>query len=313
MAPLSERKSFNAAPEGWEAWDKAARDLKVSKSSINTADKLHSGSTTTQAQHLVSRVLRPNTKPAWAIDLQALNITAEFNQATAWLNQFQPFRASLDSIAAGATITSYGPNDPYDLGLFEHPRKEQLLALFHDPATLTDEDTVNTGLLSLLTSLSLKHPAKMGEWRIQRILLNAEFDKASYGAKLDGYLASPPGKVKILLEAKRQERAKIEPKVSMQETAEIVAWLRSKTGLVPTADRPVLGSQDGKELYLSTATFTQTFLDYLKCARGARALVPKESTSGRSSQMYGPWDLSEAGEVKHFAQVMLAIVLKYGP
>ncbi|KAL4886704.1 hypothetical protein BJY04DRAFT_213459 [Aspergillus karnatakaensis] len=312
MAPLTRDNFFRHVPQTWNDWHEAARALHVSRTSINTVDDLESGSHTTQAQYLVYRVLRPETLPYQMINLQALNIQAEHGQAVQWLGQFAPFRAYIQSIAAGANTTTFTPGaqDPYDLGLFEHPRREQQLALGQILPVTVDEDTVNTGLLSFLASTLMKYPANAAEWLIHRIALRANFTKAGYEARVDGYLASATKETKIVLEAKRAPRSRIEPKVSMQETSEVLALLQQETVLMPAANRPVLVSQDEQYIYLSLATYNQRYIDYLKGANGAMSLVAKDHFM--KVQLYGPWSVASAGDMENFARLILAIALKYG-
>ncbi|OJJ01291.1 hypothetical protein ASPVEDRAFT_82816 [Aspergillus versicolor CBS 583.65] len=103
----------------------------------------------------------------------------------------------------------------------------------------------------------------------------------------------------MLVEVKQSERTRHEPQVSMQETSEIVAWIRK--------NHIVLLSQDGQEVYLSAISFSREYRRYID---GARLDLP--STKFMQLQPYGPWNITDAGHVKHLAGIIVAMTAKYG-
>lgn len=231
MVILTEKKAFKEVPDSRENWLHAARALRVSKASINTAKNLHSASKTVQAQYLLYRTHRLPVIHPEDMDLFTMSLDTATAQAANWLSQYAPFNAYVQSVRDESGITPEGPTDPRNLGIFEVPRALQLQAQSVDNTADAEEETVNSGLLALLVALTVKHPSPIGAWMVRRIGLTATFAKDKFVARLDGYLRSvAEGKTAILVEVKRSERARHEPQVSMQETSEIVAWIK-ETGL----------------------------------------------------------------------------------
>ncbi|KAJ5120510.1 uncharacterized protein N7515_009898 [Penicillium bovifimosum] len=106
-----------------------------------------------------------------------------------------------------------------------------------------------------------------------------------------------------LIETKARPRWTHEPQVSMQEGAQIVALLKDRK---PPAGEPVfLISQDGPELYISTATPSAAYLAYIK----------NQSSSLHGENFlqihkYGPYDIREDMKMHAFSCLALSIVLK---
>ncbi|KAI9373774.1 hypothetical protein BJX61DRAFT_541443 [Aspergillus egyptiacus] len=315
MAPLTEEKAFRKVPKNWAEWSEAARKLKVFRSTINTAEGLQSGSRILHAQYLLMRAYRPGIIRQQGISVTDLDLENEYNIAATWLDSSEPFQSYIRSIRAAAAITPYSPNDPHVLGLFEIARSQQLELLDSIrtvPRMVSDEDTVNAGTLSLLSALTIKYPEPVGSWKIVRLGLRAQFRRDGFTARIDGYLLSNITRdVTMIVEVKPNRREKVEPQVSLQETAEIVAFIH-RTGLGAAEQRygfpDILSSFESTEsIYLSTVTFSHKYKDYLN---GARTVVTKDEFM--VIQKYGPWLIDDAKAMEHIGRLVLAITIKYG-
>lgn len=104
-----------------------------------------------------------------------------------------------------------------------------------------DEDTVNSALLSLLRALVAKFPRLTCRWMTHQKCLKANFKQGSYITCVDGYLQSKiTGNTLVLIEVKATKRNTNEPEVSMQEAAQMVAWLKMDKKLMDTPARDQL-------------------------------------------------------------------------
>lgn len=224
-------------PKHHKQWTKSAKALCLSRASINTKDGLKPGSEVVQGQHLLYKVYWPRLIAPARVDVRKMGFENEFRAASEWMSEYGPFQAYLTSLEAGSAITAHSDYDDHDLGIFEVARSQQLQLLHADGARDADEDTVNSGLMSLLAALTIKHQPPIGEWMVQRLRLTATFRKAGFTTRIDGYLRSHRDRqVEMLVEVKARARRFEEPDVSMQETSEIIAWLKT-TGLERASNR----------------------------------------------------------------------------
>lgn len=99
----------------------------------------------------------------------------------------------------------------------------------HLPRDIQDEALVNVTLIQLLECIeSLMEPAAPG-WTINREVFCPEFRKAKYTAITDGALWTRiKHHVLGVIEVKKRERLGAIDKIRMQETSEMVAWMKTK-------------------------------------------------------------------------------------
>jgi hypothetical protein len=89
-----------------------------------------------------------------------------------------------------------------------------------------DEQIVNTALMLLLNALTMSQGLRVS-WTMHRIPLRAIFDPHSYEARTDGYLSDGKGNPHVLIEVKPMERNRRQPQIRMQESAQMVAWIKA--------------------------------------------------------------------------------------
>lgn len=176
--------------------------------------------------------------------LENLGLLSHFEEANKWLDAYPPFQMYLNNISLNIGIQKWDQEsedaDPFGLGIFEIPHFEQKRiadaflgknsGLKKSP--IVDEDSVNSAFLSLLCAITIKHSGAKCIWTPHRAAMQAEFRKGTLEAQIDGYLtasksASP--RIRIIVEVKAKRRGAYGTQVSMQETAELVAWLKTQS------------------------------------------------------------------------------------
>ncbi|KAJ5972381.1 uncharacterized protein N7479_002299 [Penicillium vulpinum] len=93
-----------------------------------------------------------------------------------------------------------------------------------------DEKIVNTALIVFLNALTT-HFDFYSNWTLHRKPFVAIFENAQFEARTDGYLDSPAGKTRVLIEVKPVKRSQNHLPIQMQESAQMVAWIRSDDDL----------------------------------------------------------------------------------
>lgn len=89
-----------------------------------------------------------------------------------------------------------------------------------------DEQIVNTALIVFLNALTL-HFSLSSKWTLHRRAFTAEFETAQFEARTDGYLDDYRGKPSVLIEVKPVVRSRKLSLIQMQESAQMVAWIKS--------------------------------------------------------------------------------------
>ncbi|GKZ20428.1 hypothetical protein AbraIFM66951_002716 [Aspergillus brasiliensis] len=89
-----------------------------------------------------------------------------------------------------------------------------------------DEQIVNCALVIFLNALTV--PFKLANnWTLHRKVFKAKFDGASFEARTDGYLDDRRGKAQAIIEVKPVRRSKKSVPIQMQESAQMVAWIKN--------------------------------------------------------------------------------------
>ncbi|EAS28132.2 uncharacterized protein CIMG_09336 [Coccidioides immitis RS] len=230
------------------------------------------------------------------------------------------------------------PSDP-DTSMQESSFDDELLTMSIEPAgsnpgdTETDSDTdpnyeelpkfnrlgdeqiVNTALIGLLNVLTFSVPGIQAHWSLQRKAFKfGEGDTTLYEARTDGHLftGAEPLASKIIVEVKRKPRAWI-PEVSMQETAQMVAWIFTEPDehqqfrIGPeTVYRRFLISQDRDEIYLIVAEYDSEYIRYLR--------EPSYTSNPPFMKMFlcGPWRVWKQSHIRELGPILLAMTTQLG-
>lgn len=231
---------FSQVPRSFAQWQNT---IQLSGNALhpNQQNTWGSGSNIQKEEYLLLRVLWSVKRKMDANARTDLGLKSQFQNASQWLHRFPPFNTYLQQVRSGKDVPKYDPDtdtDPWGSGVFEVTAREQHrlhLALGSDDYSvpkshlerLIDEESVNTSLMVFLTALAAKYPLIKGQWTPHQRFFGAEFKPgAPFNAKVDGYYTRKDGSLAILVEAKRSFRRAHEPSVSMQEAAEVVAWLK---------------------------------------------------------------------------------------
>ncbi|KAK2811373.1 hypothetical protein FQN50_002251 [Emmonsiellopsis sp. PD_5] len=171
-----------------------------------------------------------------------------------------------------------------------------------------DEQIVNAALIDFLNAFII-HFGFPVYWTLYRKSFTANFKNGSFEARTDGCLESVGSKIYAIVEAKPMLRFKELDRISMQEAAEMVAWIKcdpDPDDFGSSCGRRILISQDRHEIYL---TFAEYSADYVKYLNGT--LGPNESPGFLMMYEFGPWDNTErVKDMKHLSSILLAIVLR---
>ncbi|KAK0655520.1 hypothetical protein B0T16DRAFT_319839 [Cercophora newfieldiana] len=141
---------------------------------------------------------------------------------------------------------------------------------------------------------------------------------AGFSARIDGDIprlarpASSDGGLVVVFEAKRARRGPGDVAVRAQQSMEhaAVIWERHKGYKVPR-HYTLMIAQDATEIFLTIATYDETYLDYLFGSPSALVL-PSQSVSTIPflvMQEFGPFELGRVRGVDAFAHIVLALLL----
>lgn len=115
------------------------------------------------------------------------------------------------------------------------PAPKELENVLYPPTK--DEQIVNCALVIFLNALTI--PFKLAnDWTLHRKVFKAMFDDASFEARTDGYLDDRQGNAQAIIEVKPVTRSKKSTLIQMQESAQMVAWVKSD-GEKPNAPKKV--------------------------------------------------------------------------
>ncbi|OJJ48980.1 hypothetical protein ASPZODRAFT_23265 [Penicilliopsis zonata CBS 506.65] len=298
-------KAFNGIPETWEEWVRAAKKLQVSRKSIHSRKEIASGSKISQEEYLLLKAIWETNEDT---DISGLALGSHLASARQSLGQNLPFQAfirGIRDVAAGNR-----PNVS-EMGIFQIPftQMQEVLHLSNlsapkrpgksDPKAKREtrlrhqinEDIVNTAAISLLTAITVGS-VEGAVWSPHRAPLYANFKRASMEAQIDGYLSvGLLSQTSLILEAKARKRAAHEPAVSMQETAEMVAWLMAKP------------PSDGPEWYITEGKYTPEYREHIL---GERRTLAKDNFL--VMKRFGPWRSDRPYKIQELCEVVFALV-----
>ena len=234
-------------------------------------------------------------------------------------------RFALDHESSPSSISSSSPS-PIHLAT---PITRELANILYPPTK--DEQIVNTALIVFLNALTI-HFCLSSKWTLHRKPFIATFKNAKFEARTDGYLDSPGGKPRVLIEVKPVLRSLNLLAIQMQESAQMVAWIKSDTesaqkrnttyAYIPcfyipgyaanSTDRRFHISQDRHLVYVTVARYDQTYLEYLvhgKLSKDGKDDDGKD-LSFMTMDQYGPWDTTDRAHMRRLGPLLLAITLR---
>ncbi|GLB17848.1 hypothetical protein AtubIFM61612_007737 [Aspergillus tubingensis] len=126
-----------------------------------------------------------------------------------------------------------------------------------------DEQIVNCALVIFLNALTI--PFKLANnWTLHRKAFKAIFDNASFEARTDGYLDDRHGEAQAIIEVKPVRRSMKSVPIQMQESAQMVAWIKNDCEKLPNPIdmRHFLVAQDRHEIYLIVAQYHADYVSH---------------------------------------------------
>ena len=234
-----------------------------------------------------------------------------YNSASRWLDRFPPYQAFLEHVKNGTQLEPWNIGDSKEaangIAIMEIPKRRQEKVIQGARSRDLDEEMVVASIMGYLESITLRHPDIRCDWSPQKKHFVAKFGDTELRAQVDGLLVkSTSGEVKALVEAKKSPRRRGDWKVPAQETAEIVALLKTYPPNQPPPRSPFyLLAQDCTEFFVIVAAFTPSYFDYIHQKRKTL-----QDCDFLRIQRYGPWDIKKADDLDTFAKTALAIALK---
>lgn len=107
----------------------------------------------------------------------------------------------------------------------ETPVPQELVNVMYPPTK--DEQIVNTALIVLLNALTIHLESFSSKWTLHRKAFIATFGDAEFEARTDGYLNDHRDKPSVIVEVKPVMRSTKLSAIRMQESAQMVAWIKS--------------------------------------------------------------------------------------
>ncbi|KAK2805795.1 hypothetical protein FQN50_006071 [Emmonsiellopsis sp. PD_5] len=183
------------------------------------------------------------------------------------------------------------------------PAPKELENVLYPPSK--DEQIVNCALVIFLNALTI-HFKLTNNWTLHRKAFKAKFEEASFEARIDGYLDDRQGNAQVIIEVKPMTRSKKPALIQMQESVQMVAWIKS-VGEQPNGVKKLrlLISQDRHEIFLTVAEYDDDYIKYLE-DKNHRS----ESPSFMTMHQFGPWNTLDANHMKYLGPILLAISLR---
>jgi hypothetical protein len=172
-------------------------------------------------------------------DAEEFGLQNQISQAIQLLNKSEDFKSFLDVIKQ-RTVGGSGYFAPIRKQQREILETKTLSRPLEGPPVF-DETPVNTVLINFLQALQEITPDQEYCWRYSKAQLTAAFtpkekkhgskrqkkEVRSFTAVTDGQLQHAEScRIKVILECKKNPRPACLPEVSMQEAAQVVAWVR---------------------------------------------------------------------------------------
>ncbi|OGM46182.1 hypothetical protein ABOM_004861 [Aspergillus bombycis] len=197
------------------------------------------------------------------------------------------------------------------------PAPKELANVLYPPSK--DEQIVNTALVVFLNALTMRFNLS-SSWTMHRIALTAGFKDAQFEARTDGYLDDSHGKPSVLIEVKPVSRSTKQAAIQIQESAQMVAWIKSDDHWAERRKLRFHVSQDRHEIYVTVAEYSDEYLAYLNSSQPAPnestdqelsgEELPKPPLSFLTMHQFGPFDTLLASHIREIGPILLAITLR---
>ncbi|PKY07859.1 hypothetical protein P168DRAFT_300669 [Aspergillus campestris IBT 28561] len=186
------------------------------------------------------------------------------------------------------------------------PIPPELVSVLFPPTI--DEQIVNSALVTFLDAITL-HFGLSSSWTLHRIPFTAVFKTAQFEARTDGYLRDRSGKPSVIIEVKPVIRVHNLVPIQIQETAQMVAWIKSDDDQAQRRHTTRLHvAQDRNQIFVMVAEYGQEYLDYLNDRPSSSPLRPRPAFL--TMHQYGPWNTQRPEHMRELGPLLLAITMR---
>lgn len=214
---------FEEVPRDERAWQSAAAAAGVANKTLQSYDNFKSASKVTKPQFLLYRTIFVKKAPT-EFDPNVFGLGTEITNARTLLRRSRGFQSYITAIRTN----SFGGMRQFTA--LREQQREVLECQSGTGSILTqkDESPVNATFINMLQAIGTVAPTIRARWRHTKIELTANFGHGrSFTAITDGQLQDiQTGKIRALVECKREVRVKHSMKTDMQEASQIVALMR---------------------------------------------------------------------------------------
>ncbi|GKZ34469.1 hypothetical protein AbraIFM66950_004744 [Aspergillus brasiliensis] len=291
-------------PKDKKEWEAAAKASGVDDKTLSTWPNLHSASQVTRDQYILYRVLCPEPKPSYELDISQFGIPRDcINEAQTLLQDDECFKLYLQRIG---TDNWAGPQP--QLGAFKTVlRLQSEIRKGPKFGDSYDEDTVNSALIELLNALTFIIADTTDWWRTYKRQFKFSWGEVKgFTARTDGQLEDRNSQfVKVIIECKRRLSGQANH-VIMQEVSELVAWIKgrpSSPASGPIHYHPSVG-QYGAEMFIKFLEYGAPWTSYLE--RGC-----KDEGSFAILHSCGAYPMDDPVSMWEFAVNIVAMSLFY--
>ncbi|KAI1832719.1 hypothetical protein DTO006G1_1583 [Penicillium roqueforti] len=321
-------KKTMTVPATVEDWEQAVHPDGTTivdiNASIHDQYKLQSGSAMEEEDFLHLKAVWQNAESTNKSQAHIhLRLGAWFNKASQDLDNYPDFNRYLSAVQRRDAPSSR-------IGMFwaAYEQQCQVAKSLHATSKVKkaygmNEELVNMSLVNFIQAVCACHPGLDINCNPARVHLTFDFRRVkdekqakaidsrvhSLSYETDGLLESTAtGRMYAILEAKARPRKKHEPKVSWQETAQMVTAALNERGTPKHLHpgRVILFSQDGDELYVSEATIRAGYIKHMKDERKA----PTRVDEFVKVQQFGPYWIQLREDMQYFAKLVLAVALR---
>ncbi|KAE8140911.1 hypothetical protein BDV38DRAFT_279886 [Aspergillus pseudotamarii] len=336
-------KGSFSIPESTEDWVRVAKSSSLLKKTLNDLSKLGSGSRVKKKQHILFKAIwdRPVKNDKLEYKAERYNLSGVWQNAkhlVASSRELQRYLALVDKPQNFALLTeidcawpgSWAPVlkwqnrvlefckrkpalETPSTGTRSHNRKRkhgiapQVEQVLEDDKPPSDESITNTALVLFLDAVLSLVPSAGCEFTMFRVAFESNFRQAGFKALTDGalWITGDEEDVRAILEVKKGHRYDNYDRIRMQETAELVGWL--KKPYQPWNElfngHKILISEDGNEVWITFAKPSSTYSQYLSTDTPAEDAFLHMVT-------YGPYRLGHKEDMENLCIVIAAIVLR---
>ncbi|CAI7564972.1 unnamed protein product [Penicillium glandicola] len=211
---------------------------------------------------------------------------------------------SIKSESSDDSLDYEDPETPFQR---TSPMPQELANILYPPTK--DEQIVNTALIVFLNALTIHFSLSL-DWTLHRKSFTAAFKGTEFQARTDGYLGDSYGSPSVLVEVKPVTRDKKLDLIQMQESAQMVAWIKCDDEKAQKHRKTRIHvSQDRHQVFVTVAKYDEEYLEYLNNPNQSSD-NDDEKLSFLTMHQFGPWNTLDRSHIRDLGPILLAISLQ---